>query len=81
MEPHTHLKNINLKLLLFKGKEVTERGAETEGKAIFPPRESTVPSRESIPSADTKSDTITDAKKCLLTGAWYSCPLGGSARA
>ena len=26
------------------------------------------------------SDTITDAKKCLLTGAWYSCLLRGSAR-
>ena len=26
-------------------------------------------------------DTIADAKKCLLTGAWYSCLLRGSARA
>jgi len=26
-------------------------------------------------------DTIADAKKFLLTGAWYSCPLRGSARA
>ena len=26
-------------------------------------------------------DTIVDAKKCLLTGAWYSCPLRGSASA
>jgi hypothetical protein len=25
-------------------------------------------------------DTIADAKKCLLTGAGYSCPLRGSAR-
>jgi hypothetical protein len=24
-------------------------------------------------------DTITDVKKCLLTEAWYSCPLRGSA--
>jgi hypothetical protein len=24
--------------------------------------------------------TIADAKKCLLTGAWYSCLLRGSAR-
>ena len=26
-------------------------------------------------------DTIVDAKKCLLTGAWYSCLLRGSASA
>ena len=26
-------------------------------------------------------DTTADAKKCLLTGAWYSYPLIGSARA
>jgi hypothetical protein len=26
-------------------------------------------------------DTIVDAKKCLLTGAWYSSPLRGSASA
>jgi hypothetical protein len=25
-------------------------------------------------------DTIADAKKCLLTGAWYSCLLRGSAK-
>ena len=35
----------------------------------------------SILSADTKSDTIADAKKCLLTGAWYVCALRGYARA
>jgi hypothetical protein len=28
-----------------------------------------------------KTDTIVDAKKCMLTGAWYSCLLRGSARA
>jgi len=27
-----------------------------------------------------KPDIIADTKKCLLTGAWYSCPLRGSAR-
>jgi hypothetical protein len=27
------------------------------------------------------SDFIADAKKCLLTGAWYAYPLRGSARA
>jgi len=27
------------------------------------------------------SDTMADAKKCMLTGAWYSCPLRDSARA
>ena len=27
------------------------------------------------------SDTIADAKKCLLTGAWYGCLLSGSVRA
>ena len=26
-------------------------------------------------------DTIADAKKCLLTGVWHSCPLRSSARA
>ena len=27
------------------------------------------------------TDTIVDAKKCMLTRAWYSCPLRDSARA
>jgi hypothetical protein len=27
------------------------------------------------------SDTLVDAKKCLLTGAWYSCLLRGSVTA
>jgi hypothetical protein len=27
------------------------------------------------------SDTIVDAKKCMLTGAWYGCIIRGSARA
>jgi hypothetical protein len=26
------------------------------------------------PYTDIKPDTIADAKKCLLTGTWYSCP-------
>jgi hypothetical protein len=35
---------------------------------------------ESILHADTKPDTIVDAKKCLVTGAWYCCLLRDSAR-
>jgi hypothetical protein len=37
----------------------TKHGAETEGTAI----------QRFIPHADTKSDTVVDAKKYLLTGA------------
>jgi hypothetical protein len=43
--------------------------------------------QETVPHGDPShiqspnADTIVDAKKCLLTGAWYSCLLGGSDRA
>ena len=39
------------------------------------------PTWGSIAYADINPDTITDAKKLLLTGAWYSYPLRGSIRA
>jgi len=53
-------------------------GSETEGKAI-----------QSLPHLGIQPiyiqppnpDNIADAKKCMLTGAWYSCLLRGSARA
>ena len=38
------------------------------------------PTWRSIPYTVTKPDTIVEAKKCLLTGAWYSCLLRDSAR-
>jgi hypothetical protein len=39
------------------------------------------PTWGSIPYTVTKPDTIVDAKNCMLTGAWYSSFLRGSARA
>jgi hypothetical protein len=38
------------------------------------------PPRDSFHLQTQNPDTIADAKKHLLTGAWYGCPLRGSAR-
>jgi hypothetical protein len=73
MGPSTHLKNINPEFLLSKENAGTKSGAETE-RPSDPPRD---PSHLLTPNPD----TIADAKKCLLTGAWYSCPLRGPSRA
>jgi hypothetical protein len=40
----------------------------------------TAPPREPSHVQTTNPDTIAHAKKYLLTGAWYSCPLRGSYR-
>jgi hypothetical protein len=73
----THLKNINLELLLSKGNAGTKCGAETEEKAI-----QRLPHLGIHPICRHQTQTlIADAKKCLLTGAWYSCPLRGYAGA
>jgi len=56
----------------------TKFGAETEGMAI-----QSLPHLElqSLYIQPPKLDNIDEAKKCMLTGAWYSCLLRGSARA
>jgi hypothetical protein len=58
------------------GDTKTKCGAETEGKII-----QRLTTWGSIPHRVINSDTIVDANKCLLTGAWYSCLLRGSASA
>jgi hypothetical protein len=63
--------------ILMGGDTETKCGAETEEKAIqrlHPPGD---PSNIKSPNPD----TIMDTKKCLLTGAGYSCPIRGSASA
>jgi hypothetical protein len=40
----------------------------------------TVPAGDPSYNKPPKADTIVDAKKSLLTGAWYSCLQRGSAR-
>jgi hypothetical protein len=67
--PPTHLKNINTEYFLSKGNAGTKSGTETA-----PSRD---PSHMKIPNPD----TIADAKKRLLTGAWCGFLLRGSARA
>jgi hypothetical protein len=75
MGPLTHLQNFSPELLLSKGNTGTKNGTESEGKARdCPPGD---PSHVQTPNPY----TFADAKKCLLTGAWYSCLLRGSARA
>jgi len=56
----------------------TKFGAETEGKTI-----QKLPHLEIQPICiqPPNPDNIADAKKCMLTGACYSCLLRGSARA
>jgi hypothetical protein len=74
MVPPTHLKIVNPELFLSEGNAETKDEVETEGKVT-----QRLPHIGSIPSADTNPGTVADAKKCLLTGACYSCPLRGSA--
>ena len=68
----THLKTFNLELFLSKGNDGTKHIAKTEGKDI---------ERQGNPSylQTPNPDTISDAKNCLLTGAWYICALRVSA--
>jgi len=56
----------------------TKFGAETEGTAI-----QSLPHMgiQSIYIQPPKLDNIDEAKKCMLTGARYSCLLRGSGRA
>jgi hypothetical protein len=78
MNPPTHFKTFNPEMFLSKGntggEKKEKKRTETEGKAIQRlPRD--CPTWGPIPSADTKLDTITDAKNRLLAGAWYGCSL------
>ena len=67
----THLKKCNPELLLSKGNVEMKTGAETEGKATQRPLY--------LGIHPICRDTIADVKNYLLTGAWYSCLLKGSA--
>jgi hypothetical protein len=69
-----HLKIFNLELFLSKG----NAGAKSEHRLNERPE--TVPLRDPSHLQTTNPDTIVDAKKCLLTGVWYSFALRGSAR-
>jgi hypothetical protein len=65
MGPPTHLKNFNPELLLSEGNTGTKSGAETERKDLPEAASPGDPSHMQTPNRD----TISDAKKCLLTGA------------
>jgi hypothetical protein len=63
-------------MFLSKGKTRRKHGSETEGKAIQRlPHIGIYPICGYPPSP---THTIADAKKYLLTGAWYGCSLRGS---
>jgi hypothetical protein len=49
-----------------------KNGAETEGRAIWGL------SHLKVCLQTLNPDTVPIAKKCLLTGIWYGCSLGGS---
>jgi hypothetical protein len=74
MGPPIHIKNINPELLLSNGKVGTKSRAKSKGQAI-----------QILPYLGTPyrnhTDTVADAKRHLLTGAWYRCLLRGCARA
>jgi hypothetical protein len=59
-------------LFLSKGKAGTKSRAETEGRKGYP--ETTQPKDPSHLQTP-NPNTIADAKKLLLTGAWYDCTL------
>jgi hypothetical protein len=57
-------------LLLSKGNTGTKSGAETEGKIV----------QRDCPTWIPNPDTVADAKKRSLVGAWYRCLFEGSVR-
>jgi hypothetical protein len=73
---HISQKNLNKNCSCLKetqGQKMEQRPKERLSSDC-PPR-SGDPSHMQTPNPD----AIADAKKCLQTGAWYSCPLRGSA--
>jgi len=74
MRKPTLLKHVNPEFLLSRGNVRAKSEAESEGKAI-------VMLYLGIHTMESNPDTIADAKKCLLTGAWYGYPLRDSAKA
>ena len=74
MGPPTHLQIVNIEMFLSKGKAGTKNGTEFEGRAI----QKTASPRDPFHLQTSNPGTISDAKKHLLTGAWYGCSLRGS---
>jgi len=71
--------SVGASVLLRRGNKIQEEieikhGAKTEGKVI-----QRLPHLGIYPMSP-NPDTIVDAKKCMLIGAYYSCLLRGSAR-
>jgi hypothetical protein len=62
MRTPTHLKKFNPELFLSKENTGTKSGAETKGKAI-----QRLPHLVIHPIYSHQTDTIVDAKKCMLT--------------
>jgi hypothetical protein len=72
----THLKSINPELLL--SKEWRDKEWRRDWRKGYPESD---PPRDPTHLQTLNPDSIVDAKKCWLIGAWYSCHLRGSARA
>jgi hypothetical protein len=56
-----------------QGQRLEQRLKERHSETVIP--------RDTSHLQTPNPDTIVYAKKCLLTGTWYSCPLRVSARA
>jgi hypothetical protein len=69
MGPPTHIKIFNLELLLSKENTRTKLEQRLKGRPSYNPFHLQTPN----------PNTIADANMCLQTGAWYGCPLRGSA--
>jgi hypothetical protein len=75
--------SVHTSVLLTRGNKIltgankeTKCGEETEGEDI-----QRLPYLGNYPIYSHQTQTLVDNKKCLLTGAWYTCLLRGSARA
>jgi hypothetical protein len=68
MWPPTHLKVFNPEMFLSKGKIETKKWNRHRRKG----HPETAPPRDSSYLQTSNPDTILDAKKCLLIGAWWS---------
>jgi hypothetical protein len=72
MGPPIHLQNFNPEFLTSKRNTGKKSRTETERKAI-----QRLPPLGIHPTCRHQIQTLAFAKKCLLTGAWYSCLLRG----
>jgi hypothetical protein len=72
---------VDTSVLFGKGNKILTEGDKVWSRDWRKGHPETAPLGDPSHKQPLNSDTIGDSKKCLLTRAWYSCLLRGSARA